>query len=100
MCAIVARDQEAEDTSRSKVRSIQGFVAACLVLSVVFASLRFYVRLRILRSFRKDDWAVVATLVGIPRPASVASFADGKTPIDSPDLFRCHGYCRFSSWTW
>ncbi|KFA61327.1 hypothetical protein S40285_05986 [Stachybotrys chlorohalonatus IBT 40285] len=63
MCAIVARDKEAEDTSRSKVRSIQGFVAACLVLSVVFASLRFYVRLRILRSFRKDDWAVVATLI-------------------------------------
>ncbi|KFA75428.1 hypothetical protein S40288_06816 [Stachybotrys chartarum IBT 40288] len=63
MCAIAARDQEAEDSSRSKVRSIQGFVAACLVLSVVLAFLRFYVRLSILRSFRKDDWAVVATLI-------------------------------------
>jgi hypothetical protein len=62
MYALLARHRDAEASSRSMVRSIQGFVAACLVLCVLFTSLRVYVRLRIIRNFRKDDWAAVATL--------------------------------------
>ncbi|KAI9167925.1 Vegetative incompatibility protein [Paramyrothecium foliicola] len=62
MDALEARDQNTEASSRSKVQGIQAFIAVCLVLCAVFTSLRFYVRLRIIRSFRKDDWAVVITL--------------------------------------
>jgi hypothetical protein len=56
----VVGDPKAANETRTA--SVQAFVAVCLVVSLVFASLRLWVRLKIIRGFGKDDWAMVAAI--------------------------------------
>jgi hypothetical protein len=56
-------DADAQESSKNKIRSLRAFVSVCLLVCIVFAALRAYVRLRIIRSFRKDDWFLVVTVV-------------------------------------
>ena len=38
--------------------------------SIVAVGLRFYVRVRMLRSVKSEDWCMLVSLVGLPRIAS------------------------------
>jgi hypothetical protein len=42
---------------------IVAIITACLVVAIVVVSLRFYVRLVIIRKFGADDWALAVALV-------------------------------------
>lgn len=56
------RRRTGNDNSQELIITI---IATCLSLSVFVVSLRFYVRLVIIRKFGPDDWALAAALVRI-----------------------------------
>lgn len=56
----VAAQIKAFDVHPSRVL---GVCLMLLVLSILFVSLRFYVRARILKTFMSDDWVLLVALV-------------------------------------
>ncbi|KAM0329339.1 hypothetical protein ACHAQA_004644 [Verticillium albo-atrum] len=43
--------------------SLIAYIVTLLTVCIVFVSLRFYIRIRVIRNFGKDDWAVAATML-------------------------------------
>ena len=58
---------------RAQESMIKPLVASCVVFllaSTAIVTLRFYVRLRVIRNFGKDDMALAVTMVRRPPPKS------------------------------
>ena len=56
------RHQAGNENSQNLILAI---IATCVSVAVIVVSLRFYVRLVIIRKFGPDDWALAAALVCI-----------------------------------
>jgi hypothetical protein len=53
---------------KSMVKSLIAYSIICMLVIAVVVSLRFYIRLRVIRKFGHDDAALAATVVRTPPP--------------------------------
>jgi hypothetical protein len=78
--AIMETSNPPPHAQKSMVKSLIAYSIVCVLVIAVVASLRFYIRLRVIRKFGHDDAALAATVVRTPFSSPVPTLISARVP--------------------